>query len=62
MRPTAPDLSPVAGRGGTLGATGPNPPGGVMLAGPRRGAVPTIYFKIFQFNPRVVHSSIQIEL
>jgi hypothetical protein len=47
---------------GTLRAGGPDTPGGSMLVGSLGGCGPTIYIKVFQFNPRVVHSSIQIEL
>ena len=57
MCPPAPDLAPVGGRGGTLGSAGPDTPGGFMRFGPRRGG-PTLYFKIFQFHPLVVHSSV----
>jgi hypothetical protein len=61
MRTTPPGLAAVAGAG-TLRAGGPDTPGGSMFLGSGRGAGPTVYFKIFQFNPRVIHSSIQIEL
>jgi len=61
MRPTAPVLTAVAG-GGTLGGAGPDSPGGVVLVGQRRRAVPTIYVKVIQFHPLVVHSSMRIEL
>jgi hypothetical protein len=58
MGPPAPDLAPVGGRGG---ASGPDPTGGFPLAGPLGGG-PTVKFKVIQFHPLVVHSSMQIEL
>jgi hypothetical protein len=61
MGPAPAILTPVSGSGSLGGAT-PDPPSRDMLVGALGGAGPTIYFKIFQFNPRVVHSSIQIEL
>jgi hypothetical protein len=61
MGTTPPGLATVAGAG-TLGAGGPDSPVGSVLVGSLRGTGPTIYFKIFQFNPRVIHSSIRIEL
>src|ERR1700733_14337457 len=60
MGPSTPNLTPVARRCGALGPTRPYALSGFMMVSPRSRALTIL--KIVQWNPLVVHSSIQVEL